>query len=103
MQGFTRRSIPIWVRRAVTIAPAFVVVALGVNPTNALVLSQVVLSLTLPVPMIALVLFTRRRDLMGRFANGAVMQTAALAATVAVGALNVVLLLQTLGVNLPGL
>jgi manganese transport protein len=103
MQGFTRRTIPIWLRRAITIVPAFVVVALGVDATRALVLSQVVLSLTLPVPMIALVVFTRRRDLMGRFANGAVMQVAAIAATVVVGVLNVVLLLQTLGVPVPGL
>jgi manganese transport protein len=103
MQGFTRRTIPIWARRLITIAPAFVVVAMGVDATRALVLSQVVLSLTLPVPMIALVMFTRRRDLMGRFANGVVMQTAAVAGTVAIAALNVLLLLQILGVNVPGL
>jgi len=103
MQGFTRRTIPIWLRRLITILPAFAVVAMGVDATRALVLSQVVLSLTLPVPMIALVMFTRRRDLMGRFANGGLMQAAAIAATVLIGALNVVLLLQTAGVSLPGL
>ena len=69
MQGFVGFRIPIWVRRLVTMIPAFVVVALGVNATQSLVLSQVVLSIALPVPMIALVLFTRRADIMGPFAN----------------------------------
>src|SRR5258708_8302973 len=70
MQGFVAFRIPIWLRRLVTIVPAFVVVALGVNATQALVLSQVVLSIALPLPMIALLIFTRRRDIMGRCANG---------------------------------
>jgi manganese transport protein len=103
MQGFIRRSIPLWARRAITIAPAFVVVAAGVNVTQALVVSQVVLSLTLPVPMIALLIFTRRRDIMGAFANGWLMQGAAVAGAVVILALNVVLLLQTAGVAVPGL
>ena len=94
MQGFTRRAIPIWARRLVTMVPAFAVVLAGVDATRALVLSQVVLSLTLPVPMIALLLFTRRRDLMGRFANGAALQAAATVAAVVILALNVVLLAQ---------
>jgi manganese transport protein len=103
MQGFIRRSIPLWARRAITMAPAFVVVAAGVNVTQALVVSQVVLSLTLPVPMIALLIFTRRRDIMGAFANGWLMQGAAVAGAVVILALNVVLLLQTAGVAVPGL
>ncbi len=103
MQGFLRRSIPVWVRRAITMVPAFVVVAAGVDATQALVMSQVVLSLTLPVPMIALLMFTRRRDLMGVFANGPLTQVAAVAGAVAIVALNVVLLLQTAGVAVPGL
>ncbi|MBV9906045.1 MAG: Nramp family divalent metal transporter, partial [Hyphomicrobiales bacterium] len=70
MQGFVRFRIPIWVRRLVTMLPAFAVVGLGANATGALLISQVVLSFALPVPMIALVLFTRRTDVMGRFANG---------------------------------
>jgi manganese transport protein len=69
MQGFVGFRIPIWVRRLVTMLPAFGVVALDVDATKALVISQVVLSITLPLPMIALLLFTRRPDLMGRFAN----------------------------------
>ena len=54
MQGFVGFRIPIWLRRLVTMVPALVVVALGVNATRALVISQVVLSFALPVPMIAL-------------------------------------------------
>ena len=103
MQGFTHLSIPIWLRRLVTVVPAFVVVAIGVNPTRALVLSQVVLSFALPVPVIALLMFTRRRDIMGAFANGRWLQAAAIAATVVIVALNALLLAQTFGVPVPGL
>jgi manganese transport protein len=98
MQGFVGFRIPLWVRRLVTMVPAFVVVALGVNATKALVISQVVLSLALPVPMIALVAFTRRSDIMGNFANGRLLHVVALASTLVVLALNAALLLQTLGV-----
>ena len=66
MQGFVNFRIPIWVRRLVTMIPAFVVVGLGVNATQALVVSQVILSIALPVPMIALVLFTAPRRHHGR-------------------------------------
>ncbi len=101
MQGFVGFKIPIWVRRVVTMLPAFVVVSLGVNATTALVISQVVLSLTLPIPMLALTAFTRRRDIMGAFANGRPTQAAALVATVTVLFLNALLLLLTFGVQLP--
>ena len=60
MQDFVGFRIPMWVRRSVTMVPAVVVVAMGVQPTDALVLSQVVLSLVLPVPMIALLVLVRR-------------------------------------------
>ena len=103
MQGFIHRSIPIWLRRLVTVVPAFVVVAMGVDATRALVLSQVVLSFALPVPMIALLMFTRRRDLMGAFANGPWVQGAAIAAAVVVCALNALLLAQVFGFGLPGM
>ena len=103
MQGFVGFSIPIWVRRLVTMVPAFIVVALGVNSTNALVISQVVLSLVLPVPMIALVMFTRRADIMGEYANSKLTDIVAILRTVVILALNVVLVLQTLGVDIPGL
>jgi manganese transport protein len=101
MQDFVRFRIPLWVRRLVTMIPAFVVVALGVNATQALVLSQVVLSLVLPIPMIALVIFTARRDVMGNFVNRRLTNVAAVAAAIVVLALNAVLLLQVAGVALP--
>ena len=103
MQGFVGFRIPVWVRRLVTMAPAFVVVALGVNATTALVLSQVVLSIALPVPMIALVVLTRRADLMGRFVNGRLTNAAAIVGAAAILALNVVLIAQAVGVGIPGL
>lgn len=101
MQGFIGFRIPVLVRRLVTMVPAFVVVALGVNATHALVVSQVVLSIALPVPMIALVVFTRRRDIMGEFANGPVVDTLAIAGAALVLGLNGVLLLQTFGIPIP--
>jgi manganese transport protein len=101
MQGFVGFRIPVWLRRMVTMAPAFVVIALGVNATDALVYSQVVLSFALPVPMIALVIFTRRRDIMGAFANGRLVNTAAILGTAVILVLNLVLVLQTFGVNIP--
>ena len=103
MQGFIGFRIPIWVRRLVTMLPAFVVVALGVNATQALVVSQVVLSIALPLPMIALLIFTGRRDIMGAFTNGRLTRAAALAATVVVLGLNTFLIIQMLGVAIPGL
>lgn len=103
MQGFVGLRIPVWIRRLVTMAPAFVVVALGVNPTRALVISQVVLSFALPIPMVALVLFTSRREVMGEFVNSRVTHAAAIGATVVILALNAVLLLQTFDVAIPGL
>lgn len=103
MQGFVGFRIPIWVRRLVTMLPAFVVVGMGVDATRALVLSQVVLSLALPVPMIALVLFTRRRDIMGPFANGVWTSGAAIVGAAIVLMLNLVLLLEAFGVPIPGL
>jgi manganese transport protein len=103
MQGFVGFRIPIWVRRLVTMLPAFVVVGLGANATNALVISQVVLSIALPLPMIALLMFTRRRDIMGHFANSRLTSFAAIVGTVLVLSLNVFLILQTIGVPIPGL
>jgi manganese transport protein len=97
MQGFVGFHIPVGVRRLLTMAPAFIVVALGVNATDALLYSQVALSFALPVPMIALVIVTSRREIMGAFVNSRRVAIAAGAATVAILALNVVLLLQTFG------
>src|ERR1700726_1647311 len=103
MQGFIRFRIPILIRRLVTMIPAFIVVALGVNATNALVISQVVLSIALPLPMIALLIFTRRADVMGAFANGRLVNLAALFGTIVVLGLNAFLIVQTFGVSIPGL
>jgi manganese transport protein len=102
MQGFVGFRIPIWVRRLVTMAPAFVVVGVGTNATMALVISQVVLSIALPVPMIALLIFTSRRDVMGGFVNSRLTIFAAVACAVVVLALNMVLILNTFGIPLPG-
>lgn len=103
MQGFVGFRIPLWARRLITMAPAFVVAGLGFNATQSLVISQVVLSLALPIPMIALVLFTRRRDIMGEFANSRLIDVAAIAGTAVILALNAVLLAQTFGAPIPGL
>jgi manganese transport protein len=103
MQGFVGFRIPIWVRRLVTMVPAFIVVALGVDATSALVLSQVVLSLALPLPMIALIKFTGRSEIMGSYANSRLTQTAAIISAIAVLTLNLLLVLQTLGVSSMGL
>ncbi|GHE02872.1 manganese transporter [Defluviimonas sp. 20V17] len=101
MQGFLHFHVPIWLRRLITMLPAFAVVAIGFNATEALVMSQVVLSIALPVPMIALVIFTSRRDVMGDFTIGPAMRVLAiLGATVVLG-LNFVLLAQTFGVPIP--
>lgn len=103
MQGFVGFHIPIWLRRLVTMLPAFVVVLMGVNTTDALVYSQVVLSFALPIPMIALVMFTRNPSIMGSFANKRLLDIAAIVGTVIILCLNAVLLLQTFGVPVPGL
>ncbi len=103
MQGFIHIRLPIWFRRAVTMIPAFAVVALGVNATQALVVSQVILSIALPVPMVALVLFVSRTDIMGGFRIGWLTRGLAWLGAGVVLTLNAVLLLQTFGVSMPGL
>jgi manganese transport protein len=103
MQGFVGFRIPIWFRRLITMLPAFVVVAMGYNATECLIASQVMLSLALPVPMIALVALSRRRDVMGNFATGRVTAIAAIVGSVVVLSLNIVLLAQVLGIPVPGL
>jgi manganese transport protein len=96
MQGFVRFRIPLWLRRLVTMLPAFAVIALGAAPTRALVISQVVLSLALPLPMISLIIFTGRAEVMGVFANGRATRVIAICATALVLILNAVLIYQTL-------
>ncbi|MGI2233788.1 divalent metal cation transporter, partial [Burkholderia vietnamiensis] len=88
MQGFIRRRMSIWLRRAVTIAPAFAVVALGCDVTRAMVVSQVVLSFVLPMPMIALLMLSARTDVMGAYAMRMPLRIVAGAATVVIVGLN---------------
>ena len=95
MQGFVGFTIPIWVRRLVTMLPAVLVAAIGFNPTSTLVISQVVLSFVLPLPVITLVMFTRRRDLMGSLVNKAITTWAAIACSVLILGLNIWLLYST--------
>ncbi|AOK31751.1 MULTISPECIES: Nramp family divalent metal transporter [Burkholderia] len=97
MQGFLRRQVPIWVRRAVTILPAFAVVALGCDVTHAMVLSQVVLSFVLPLPMVALMLLSSRRDVLGEYALRAPMIAAAGVASAVIVGLNGYLVWVALG------
>lgn len=99
MQGFVGFRIPVGARRLLTMVPAFIVVALGVNATDALLYSQVALSFALPVPMIALVIVTSRREIMGDFVNSRRVTAVAALATLVILALNVVLVLQTLGLT----
>ncbi|MGZ5420438.1 MAG: Nramp family divalent metal transporter, partial [Solirubrobacterales bacterium] len=94
MQGFIERRIPIFLRRAITLAPALIVLGIGVDPTDALVISQVVLSFGIPFALVPLLLIARRRDMMGSLANPGWLS--AFAGTLAgmIIALNVFLLEQ---------
>jgi manganese transport protein len=96
MQGFIRRQIPILVRRLVTMAPAFVVIAIGADPSRTLVISQVVLSFGIPFALVPLVAFTARRDLMGTLVNARPTTAAAWVVAGLIVALNIFLLVQTL-------
>jgi manganese transport protein len=96
MQGFIERHIPIWLRRLVTILPAMVVIFLGLDPTRTLVISQVVLSFGLPFAVIPLILFSRRRDVMGELVNRQATTAVAVLVATLIILLNVYLLYQTL-------
>ncbi|NUR05535.1 MAG: Nramp family divalent metal transporter [Nocardioidaceae bacterium] len=95
MQGFLRRRIPLVVRRLVTLAPAIVVIALGVDPTRALVISQVVLSFGIPFALIPLVLLTSRRRVMGGLVNSLPTTLTAAAVAAVICCLNVSLIVLT--------
>ncbi len=92
MEGFLRRRVPLLLRRLITVVPALVVLGVGVEPTRALVLSQVVLSFGVPFALVPLVLLTRRRDVMGALVNRPVTTAAASVVAALIIALNVVLL-----------
>ncbi len=95
MQGYINRSIPLFLRRAVTMAPAFVIIAIGVNPSWALILSQVVLSFGIPFALIPLLMFCRNRQLMGNLVNRGVTTAVATVVVGLIVSLNVFLLVQT--------
>ena len=94
MQGFLHRHIPPWVRRLVTMVPSLIVIAVGFEPTRTLVLSQVVLSFGLPFAIIPLILFTRRRDLMGVLVNKRLTTILASIVAALIVSLNIYLLVQ---------
>ena len=96
MQGFIRRKISVFLRRAITMVPALVVIGIHFDPSRALVLSQVFLSFGIPFALIPLVLFTRNRKLMGTLANSRLTNYAAYAVAALIVVLNVFLLYQTL-------
>jgi manganese transport protein len=99
MQGFIRRRIPLFVRRLVTMLPAFIVIGIGLDPSRTLVFSQVVLSFGIPFALIPLVIFTSRRDVMGVLVNRKATVVAASVVAALISALNVFLLGQTFGVT----
>jgi manganese transport protein len=96
MQGFIDRKIPLILRRAITMAPALVVLALGLDPTKSLVISQVILSFGIPFALVPLVMLTSKREVMGELVNRKVTTVVASVVAGAIIALNVFLLYQTL-------
>src|SRR6267378_1332055 len=97
MQGFIRRRIPVTVRRLITMVPAFIVIAIGVDPSRTLVLSQVVLSFGIPFALVPLVVFTAKRDVMGPLVNRRITTVAASVIATVIICLNIFLLLQVAG------
>jgi manganese transport protein len=97
MQGFIQRSVPLLARRAVTMTPALIVLAIGLDPTRSLVVSQVVLSFGIPFALVPLVLLTRRKDIMGSLVNRRITTVVAALVAGIISALNVFLVLDTLG------
>jgi len=95
MQGFLQRKIPVWLRRLVTMVPSVVVIVIGCDPTRTLVVSQVVLSFGLPFALVPLIMFTRRRDLMGGLVNHRATTAAGMIVTVLIVLLNAYLIYQT--------
>ena len=96
MQGFIRRAIPLFVRRAATMTPALVVLALGLPTTDTLVVSQVVLSFGIPFALVPLILVTRRPEIMGALVNRRATTFAASLIAAVIIALNIFLIGDTL-------
>jgi manganese transport protein len=99
MQGFIRRRIPLFVRRVVTMIPAFIVIGIGLDPSRTLVISQVVLSFGIPFALIPLVLFTSKREIMGALVNHRLTVAAAVVVAAIISGLNIFLLAQTFGLT----
>jgi manganese transport protein len=95
MAGLLRVSVPLLVRRVVTLIPALVILGLGVDPTLALVLSQVALSLGIPFALVPLAVLTSRRSVMGAFVNPIALRVGAVVVTLLIVALNLTLLALT--------
>ena len=95
MRGFLGWQVPLWFRRSITMLPALIVIALGVETTRTLVISQVILSFGIPFALVPLVIFTQRRDLMGDMVNRRLTTVAATAVAALIIALNLFLLYQT--------
>jgi manganese transport protein len=95
MQGFIRRRIPLFARRAITMAPALVVLGVGLDPTTTLVISQVILSFGIPFALVPTILLTRRRDVMGALVNRTRTTVAASMVGALIISLNAFLIYQT--------
>lgn len=95
MKGFVGLSIPVNIRRIITMTPALLIIALGVNPMYALVMSQVVLSFALPFAIVPMLLITNRKDLMGIFVNKPLTKILGWLITALIVGLNAVLLYLT--------
>jgi manganese transport protein len=94
MEGFIHHKMNVWLRRAVTMIPSLIIIGLGIDPLQILVLSQVSLSFQLPFAMVPLVLFTNNSQIMGEFTNNHVTKVLAWLTTAVILGLNVVLLYQ---------
>jgi manganese transport protein len=95
MQGFIQRSIPLFLRRSITMIPALAILAIGLNPSRTLVLSQVILSFGIPFALIPLLIFCRNKQLMGNLVNRKTTTLLALVVVAVIVALNCFLLEQT--------
>jgi manganese transport protein len=95
MQGFINRRIPLFLRRLITMVPALLIIAVGVNPSKALVISQVILSFGIPFALVPLILFCRNRALMGVLVNRSATTVAAVIVSTVIISLNLFLLEQT--------
>ncbi|HKM96132.1 MAG TPA: Nramp family divalent metal transporter [Buttiauxella sp.] len=95
MQGFVRFYIPLWVRRSVTMAPSFIVILMGLDPTRILVMSQVLLSFGIALALVPLLIFTSNGKLMGDLVNTRVVKMTGWVIVAIVVALNLWLLIGT--------